>query len=67
MEEKITKIYEKQILLLLRNFNISNNKDGIKLLSLNKNAFNEIKNFYIHFIKSYDEKYLDEYYMAKIN
>lgn len=60
MEERLIEIYERQILMLLEPYKISKDKNGIQLINLNANAFYEIKKFYMHFIKSFDERCLDE-------
>ena len=60
MDEQLVEIYESQILMLLKQYKISKDKNGIQLINLNSNAFYEIKKFYMHFIKSFDERYLDE-------
>ena len=60
MDEKILALYEQQILMMLAPLKVSKNKDGLQYIKLNRNAFAEIKGFYIHFNPSYDENYLDE-------
>lgn len=57
--EKMIKLYEKQIEMLLQLYDIVINGNGIKLKDVSPNAAEEIKCIYKHYISSGDDKLLD--------
>lgn len=64
MEQQIKELYKKRIELILKNLNIHRKSGCVneskKFMNLSKNPVYEIKQFYIKFNPSYDEKVLIE-------
>lgn len=64
MEQQIKELYKKQIELLLNTIDIHRKSGCVdeskRFMNLSKNPISEIKQFYIKFNSSYDEKVLIE-------